>query len=116
MTNVLHLFPEPAPVAEPSRFEEIWRIWPNRAKKVVAKAKYDAIIRGGFQTRTLDRDSNSYVEIELAGDHDRILAGVKAYLQSQKASGSGAYGYIDGGKWIPHLATFLNQGRWEDWL
>lgn len=57
-----------------------------------------------------------HVDIELGDTADRIHAGVVAYLKSQRATGSGAFGYIDGGKYIPHLATFLNQGRWEDWL
>jgi hypothetical protein len=110
--NVVRLFAEPAP----SLFEEVWKMWPNKSKKVLAKAKYDAILRGRFRTKTLDKDSGQYVDIELAADHERIVAGVAAYLKTQKATGSGAFGYIDGGKWIPHLATFLNQGRYEDWL
>lgn len=115
MTAVVkRLFPEA--VAAPSRFEELWQVWPRREKKMVAKAKYEAILAGGFKTRTLDKDSGQYVEIILDGDHDRIIAGAIAYLKTQKAQGSGSFGYVDGGKWIPHLATFLNQGRWEDWL
>lgn len=111
--NVVRLFEEaPAPAGD---FEAIWRIWPNKAKKVLAKAKYEAILRGGFRTRTLDKDSGQYVEIELDASPDDILAGVKAYLQSQRATGSGQFGYKDDGRFIPHLATFLNQGRWEDW-
>lgn len=116
-SNVHRLFDEPAGVAAPvGDFEALWKIWPRREKKVVAKAKYEAILRGSFRTRTLDKDSGQYVEIELGDTADRIHAGVVAYLKSQRASGSGSFGYIDGGKWIPHLATFLNQGRWEDWL
>jgi len=117
--SVHSLFPkEAAPVADGAAeaFEALWKIWPRREKKVLAKAKYEAILRGRFSTRTLDKDSGQYVGIELDGTADQIMAGAKAYLESQKAKGSGAYGYVDGGKWIPHLATFLNQGRWEDWL
>lgn len=65
---------------------------------------------------SVEKDSGQYVELELQATADRILKGAKAYLESQKAKGSGAFGYVDGGKWIPHLSTFLNGGRWEDWL
>lgn len=114
MSNIHLLFDDPKPVMAPSRFEEIWKLWPNKAKKVIAKAKYDAILRGGFKTRTLDKDSGQYVDIELEATADAILAGVKAYVSAQIDTRT--YRLKDDGKFIPHLATFLNQGRWEDWL
>lgn len=111
MNNVLHLFPEPvaAPVGD---FEAVWKLWPNKAKKVLAKAKYDAILKGGFKTRTMDKDSGQFVDIELAATPDDILAGVKAYVSSQIDKRT--YRLKDDGKYIPHLSTFLNQGRWQD--
>ena len=72
--NVIRLFDEPAlPPAPVGDFEAIWKLWPNKAKKLVAKAKYEAILRGGFRTRTLDKDSGQYVELELAAPEDAIL-------------------------------------------
>jgi hypothetical protein len=112
MNNVRALFPEPTP--EPSRFEEIWKLWPNKAKKPLARAKYDAILKGGYDTRTLDRDSGLFVAIELGATADDILAGVKKYLDSQLDRNT--YRLKDDGKYIPHLATWLNGGRWEDFL
>lgn len=112
MNNVLHLFPEPEAVK--GDFEAVWKIWPNKAKKVLAKAKYDAILKGGFRTRTLDKDSGQYVDIELAATPDSILLGAKAYIDSQFDRST--YRFKDDGKFIPHLATWLNGGRWEDWL
>jgi hypothetical protein len=109
--NVVSLFEQPAP-APAGDFEAIWKLWPNKAKKVLAKAKYDAILKGGFKTRTLDKDSGQYVEIELAASPDEILAGVKAYVTAQVDRRT--FKLKDDGKFIPHLATFLNQGRWED--
>jgi hypothetical protein len=73
--NVLQLFAEPAPVAEPSRFEELWKLWPNKAKKPLARAKYDAIVKGGFKTRTLDKDSGLFMEIELDRQRRRDTGG-----------------------------------------
>lgn len=112
MSNVQALFP--AAVAAPSQFEELWALWPNKAKKVLAKAKYEAVIRGGFKTRTLDRDSGQYVDIELSADEAAVIAGAKAYVASQIDKRT--YRFKDDGKYIPHLATWLNQGRWEDGL
>ena len=107
--NVVRLFEAPAPQGD---FEAIWALWPNKAKKVIAKAKYQAILAGGFRTRTLDKDSGQYVEIELAAAPEAILAGVKAYVDSQLDRNT--YRLKDDGKYIPHLATWLNGGRWED--
>lgn len=111
--NVVRLFDDVAPVAAPrGDFEAIWKLWPNKAKKVLAKAKYDAILRGGFKTRTLDKDSGMYMDIELEATEAEILAGVKAYLSSQIDRNT--FRLKDDGRFIPHLATFLNQGRWSD--
>ena len=113
MNNVLHLFPE-QPAAQASRFEELWKIWPRREKKPLARAKYETIIQRGLRTRTLDKDSGTFVELDLAATEEAILAGAKAYLDSEFDRTT--YRYKDGGKFIPYLATWLNGGRWEDWL
>ncbi len=105
--NVL-AFPEPQPQ---TRFEEIWKLWPNKAKKPLAKARYLAAV-AGMKTRTLDKDSGTYVEIEIQGSEDEIYAGVRAYLDSQIDRNT--FKLKDGGKYIPHLATWINQGRWMD--
>lgn len=114
MGEVAQLFPAEQTVVA-ARFEELWRLWPNKTKKPLARAKYEAILRGDFKTKTFDKDSNSYVDIDLGtASEEEILAGVEKYLAGQRATGSGNYGYKDGGRYIPHLATFLNQGRWQD--
>lgn len=82
----------------------------------VARAIYEGIIRGQFQSKTLDKSSGQFMELSLSATEADILLGAKRYLESQKAKGSGAYGYVDGGKWIPHLATWLGRAGWEDWL
>lgn len=93
-------------------FEEVWKAYGNKAKKPLAKAKYLSIVKGAFKTKTFEKDSNSYVEIELEATPEEILAGVKRYMASQIDKKT--YTIKDGGKYIPHLATFLNQGRWLD--
>lgn len=109
-SNVQALFPEPESVVE-TRFEELWKRWPNKAKKALARAKYEAVLKG-LKTRTLDKDSGFYVEIEVGAGEEEILAGAKSYLDSQFDRNT--YRYKDDGRFIPHLATWLNQGRWED--
>lgn len=100
-------------MAAPSRFEELWKLWPNKSKKPLARAKYDAIVKGGFKTRTLDKDSGMFMDIELTASAETILAGAKSYLSSQIDRNT--YRLKDDGRFIPHLSTWLNGGRWEDW-
>ena len=113
--NVLSLFPEdarPIPKTETSRFEEAWKLYGNKAKKPLAKAKFDAIVKGGFKTRTMDKDSGQFVEIELEATADEIIEGIKRYMKAQIDMKT--FTIKDGGKYIPHLCTFLNQGRFFD--
>jgi hypothetical protein len=113
-SNVVTLFDEaPEPKAE-TRFEEVWKLWPNKAKKPLAKARYEAILRGPFKTRTMDKDSGQFVDIEVTGTEDEMVAGIKAYLAAQVDKKT--YRMKDDGKYIPHLSTFLNQGRFADLL
>lgn len=114
MSNVLHLFPEPDPVVVPSRFEEAWKLWPRKDGKAVARAKFDAIVKGGFQSKTLDKSSGLYIDMELTATADEIIAGIKGYIQSQIDRNT--YRLRDDGKFIPHLATWLGRAGWEDWL
>lgn len=108
MSKVAMLFPEPEPAG--NRFEEVWKLWPVKSKKPLARARYMAAL-AGFKTRTLDKDSGTYVDLELKATEDEIVAGIKAYLRSQIDKN---FKLKDDGRFIPHLATFLNQGRWSD--
>lgn len=109
--NVVAMRPKPAP----DSFDEFWLAYPHprRVGRVLAKAKWDAITNGGLSTRTLDRDSGQYVSIELKASPAEILAGLKAYDERNRNPGA-HWEYKDGGKFICHPATWLNQGRWMD--
>lgn len=107
------------PTTQPSpeidmAFEELWKLWPNKSKKPLAKAKFRAICAGPFKTRTLDKDSGQFVEIEVEGSAADILKGCKAYLASQVDKNT--YRLKDDGRFIPMLCTFLNGGRFGDHL
>lgn len=92
-------------------FEEVWKLWPNKAKKPLAKAKFMAVCKG-CKTRTMDRDSGQYMDIELEASPEEIVKGCKAYLSSQIDKRT--FKMKDDGKFIPMLSTFLNGGRYSD--
>lgn len=95
-------------------FEECWKAWPRKDGKAIARAKYLAIIKGGYDTRTLDKSSQTFIAMELSATPEQIAAGVKAYVDSQIDRRT--FRFKDDGKFIPHLATWLGRAGWEDWL
>ena len=95
-------------------FDDFWRAYPKKVGKPIAKAKWDAITNGGLRTRTMDKDSGLYVEIELQATPEEIVAGAKLYSDRNRKPGLGVYGFIDDGKYLAHPSTWLNQGRWQD--
>lgn len=112
MSNVHRLFadiPAPAPQGD---FEALWKVWPRKDGKAVARAKYLAIIKGGYETRTLDKSSQMFIPMELSATPEEILAGAKAYVLSQIDKRT--YRMKDDGKFIPHLATWLGRAGWQD--
>lgn len=103
------LFPK---IETETQFERVWALWPVKSKKALARARYESILRG-CKTQTLDKDSGTYVSLDLAATEEEIYAGVKAYISAQIDSN---FKLKDGGKYIPMLSSFLNAGRWEDHL
>jgi hypothetical protein len=104
-----------APNAEAmAAFDKLWASWPRKDGKAVSRAKYLAIIKGGYQTKTLDKSSGQFIDMELGARPEQILAGAKAYVASQIDKRT--YRLKDEGKFIPHLSTWLGRAGWEDWL
>ena len=93
-------------------FEDFWKHYPRRVGKPLARAKWDAITGPGLKTRTLDKDSNSYVDIELQATPAELVEGAKRYRDSQIDRTT--YKLRDNGRYVAHPATWLNQGRWMD--
>lgn len=93
-------------------FDDFWEAYPKKVGKPLARAKWEAITNGGLDTKTLDRDSGTYIEIHLQADPMEIVEGAKRYRKSQVDPQT--YRMRDGGRYIAHPATWLNQGRWMD--
>ena len=115
--NVLSLFPEdarPIPKTETSRFEEFWSAYPKRVGRALARAKYEAIIKGSYRTRTLERDSGQFIEIELEATEDEIIQATKAYARSLVDMNTFKRKVED--KFIPAASVWLNRGSWQDFM
>lgn len=110
MSKIHSLFDGIKPELSASRFEEFWRFYPRKVGKPLAKAKFEAIIKGGYVTRTMDRDSGQFIEIELEATADEIIEGTKRYASSLIDRNTFKRKIED--KFIAHPSTFLNRGGW----
>lgn len=107
MSNVLQM-----PKAEAVTFDDFWKACPKKVGKPVAQAKFEAITGDGLLTRTLDRDSGTYVTIELRATPEELVEGMRRYRKTQIDRET--FRLKDDGKYTLNPATFLNQGRWLD--
>ena len=82
------IYTSPRLSARDSEFEKFWTEYPRKVGKRSAKKKWDLLIRSS----------------ELTEKVFRALAAQKKSDQWQQ----------NGGQFIPHPSTWLNQGRWED--
>lgn len=116
--TILKLAPSPAQNAAPDLFDDFWSACPKRAGKPLARAKFLAITSpDGLRTQMLDRDSNTYVALELKGTADELIAAMKRYRDTQIVPSTRWERkplLKDGGKYTLHPATWLNRGRWQD--
>jgi len=111
MSQVLQLFSEPVKAVSSSRFEEFWSAYPKHVGKALAKAKYEAILRG-VKTKTVDKDSGGFMEIELIATEEELISGAKKYTLSLLDRNT--YKRTVEDKFLPAPAVWLNQGRWMD--
>ena len=107
MSNVHAIQAEPAAAT----FEDFWREYPRKVAKPLARAKFEAITNGGLATRTLDRDSGLYVNITIEATPEDIVEAAKRYRRSLVGPD---FRLTIEERFIPHPATWLNQGRFED--
>jgi hypothetical protein len=71
-------------------FEEFWKAYPRKTGRLIAKKKWARL-------GTFDREA----AMKKLAEYKQTFA----WQQSLKN---------DGGLYIPHASTFLNQRRWED--
>jgi hypothetical protein len=91
-------------------FEEFWKNFPKKVGKPIAKAKFKEIVTKGLKTRTLDRDSGQYVDIELEATPQEIIDGAKRYARSLIDMNTFKRKVED--KFVLHPSTYLNRGSW----
>ena len=111
MSNV-HKLPVNNTSPEPGTFDEFWFHCPKKVGKPLAEVKWNAITGDGLRTKMFDRDSNSYVDVELSATPEELLEGIKRYRATQIDKNT--YRLKDEGKFTLQPATFLNRGRWMD--
>lgn len=113
MSQILQLFPESKPKGgvKSERFEEFWSAYPKHVGKALAKAKYESILNG-VKTKTVDKDSGGFMEIELSATEEELVAGAKKYTLSLLDRNT--YKRTVEDKYLPAPAVWLNQGRWMD--
>ena len=114
MTPVLQLHPDQSSKTADEQFTTFWVAYPRKVGKPLARAKFLAITNGGLRTRTLDKDSGQYVEIELQATAEEIIAGATRYADAQIDRSGSVYRKKDDGKFILYPETWLNKGRWLD--
>lgn len=114
-TNVIEgdFFKKPMDeVEQAAAFEAFWQACPKKVGKPLARAKWREIVGHGLRTRTMDKDSGMYVDIDLQATPDELLAGMKRYARSLIRVENDKY--VIEKRYVVHPATWLNQGRWED--
>ncbi len=100
---------EVVPIAATNNFQLLWERWhpKRRGNKILARAKYTAIIGPGLATKMLDKTNQEMVEVFLTATEDEIMAGAKEYIS----------GFLKDFQWLDeqymmHVAQFLNRGEW----
>ena len=102
--------------AASSSFEDFWKESPKKEKKALAQAKWAAITaEKGLHTKTLDRDSGTYIDLALKATPEELVEAMKRYHRSQISPMIGFEAprhYLrDDGKYTLHPSNWLNQGR-----
>ena len=103
MNNVVSLNPEP------DKFDEFWKHCAKKIGKPLCRVKWDAITGDGLKTKTLDKDSGTFVEINLQATPEELIKGMKKYNEQQ--TDPQTYKLRE---YTCMTSTWLNQGRWMD--
>lgn len=107
MSNVVKM-----PQTQPDLFDEFWQLYPRHMQKKAARALWDKITNGGLETRTLIKDSGSFVPVRHEATPQQIIDGARRFRKKQ--TDPLTYKIKDEGRFIPYPTTWLNGGCWED--
>lgn len=83
-----------------SAFEEFWKAYPRKVGKALCRAKFAALVGDGLRT-TVDGQ-----KLLLKSSEDDLVKAAKAFWYDMPED--------QDPRFIPHPATWLNQGRYED--
>ena len=92
----------------PATFAAFWDQCPKKVGRIIAQAKWNQITGDGLQTRTKDRDSDTYVEVFLKATPQELIDGMKRYRKRVWVTEETE------ARFILHPSTWLNRGGWLD--
>ena len=96
--------------AEWSSWEWFWHHSQRKVGKIKTLKLFDDICqRGGHDTQSYVKDSNSYMPLHLEATPEQLVEAMKLYAEEERAKGTED-------KYILHPLTFLNSGRFGDYL
>ena len=102
------------PLHQPATFDDWWDIMPVelRQKRPVCESKWNDITGDGLETRTLDKDSGTYVSLFLKATPEEIIEGTRVWKKRLRMNPD--FSYHESIQYEPRAPQFLNQGRWMD--
>ena len=114
------------PLPQPATFEDFWRVCPKKVGKLLALRKWDAVISAtGLETKIFDETTEEYFEDVLKVTALELIFAMAEYRKTQIENyantpfvdiDAGKYKLKDDGKFTLHPATFINKGRFLDYL
>lgn len=95
-------------------FARFWEWYPLKKGKPKAREIFLKITApGGYRTRTFDKDSGTYIDLHLTASPEQLVEAAKEFWKSLPSKGES---YTRDTTYCPHPATWLNQGRFEDYM
>lgn len=87
-------------------FDTFWQFAPRKGCKALARAKYEAIVQGGLDTKILDRDSGQFIPVHLEATAAELIRAIRYYAYKMQGTEE---------RYIKHASTWLNRGSWQEY-
>ena len=100
------------PDTDTDPFDTFWKLYPKKVGKPQCRSLWDRITNGGLTTKSMHKDSGTYLKLKLNATPAEIIAGAEKYRATQMMADG--WQIKDEGRYVAHPATWLNQGRWMD--